>query len=88
VITFSNLQCDVTPAPNGWRYRRLGEATDETGKAARLDSLFSAAHQTSGAPSNDGKRSFSTRERFVTYKEIGQKMTFFEEKGAFFTLSG
>jgi len=38
----SSIYFSTNAAPNGWRYRRLGESTDETEQTARHDSPFVA----------------------------------------------
>jgi hypothetical protein len=74
--------------PNGLRYRRLGRSGLENGKllSFRTSSKKRAQSQPSGAPSNDGGRSFSTGERPV-FHQAG-KVMIFEEKGSFFAFSG
>ena len=42
----------------------------------------------SSASRNDGGRSFSTKERLVIYQKRQRNAAIFEEKSAFFTLSG
>ena len=42
----------------------------------------------SGAPRNDGGRSFSTKERLVVNQKSQRKVAVFQEKSAFFTFSG
>jgi len=61
-------------------YRTQLQATQTAWK--RADS-----HQ-SGAPSNDGRRSFSTKERLAVWTKNGQKLTILQEKDAIFATSG
>jgi hypothetical protein len=48
-----------------------------------------AAHtHLSSAPWNDGGLSFFTKERLALYTKNTQKVAVFQEKGAFFAISG
>ena len=49
---------------------------------------YAAESPASSAPWNDGGQSFSTRERLAVSAEDTPKVMGFQEKGAFFAISG
>ena len=64
---------------SAWEQKKL--------EARKMLAVGAADSQPSGAPSNDGERSFFTEERLVGYAENMQKVAIFQEKGAFFAIS-
>jgi hypothetical protein len=61
----------------------------ETGFRQRQENAKKrGAYPKSGAPRNDGERSFSTKERLAAWTKDGQKVPIFREKDAFWAFSG